>query len=204
MKKILISIFFAFYLAKNIYGANPQQLTSEAFLELITADGTIEIEQDKIQMPIVNDSGYFTKGLSPCFCFIFFHKETGKTLFMTHFGPSGSEASTKKAKNYIESYLDDVLNQLEANYFASDSEEEEEDDEQHPLYESISIWVIGGKEADSGNSIAALRKIAEEEYFPVNRLLLNIGAQNQVLDVYSKDQKNTFYHLAELAEEQDK
>ncbi len=202
MKKILISIFFAFYLAKNIYGASPQQLTSEAFLELITADGTIEIEQEIIHnIPIGIDSGYFTKGLSPCFCFVFFDKETGKTLFMTHFGPRGSEASTKKAKNYIESYLDSVLAKLEANCFASDSEEEE-DDEQHPLYESISIWVIGGKEADSGNSIAALREIAEEQYFPVDGLFLNIAAPNQVLDVYSKDQENTFFHLAELAEEQ--
>ena len=125
---------------------------------------------------------------------------------MTHFGPSGSEASTEEAKNRIEDHLDYVLNQLEANCFASDSEEEEEEEEEEddPLYESISIWVIGGKEADSGNSIAALLKIAKEEYFPVDGLLLNIAAPNQVLDVYSKDQKNTFYRLAELAEEQDK
>ena len=49
----------------------------------------------------------------------------------------------------------------------------------------------------------ALREIAEEQYFPVDGLFLNIAAPNQVLDVYSKDQENTFFHLAELAEEQD-
>ena len=169
MKKILLSIFFAFYLAKNIYGASEKSsplkpLTAKEFLKLTKKAASIEQLNTPTSKDFANDAGYFTEGLSPCFCFIFFDKETGKTLFLTHFAPEESSASPEKAREAIEAHLDYVLMHLNSHYFAPDSEEEDDDDDQDPLSESISIWVIGGKKDDSGNSIKALHKIAKKKY----------------------------------------
>ncbi len=203
MKKITFIIFSLLFTKALLASGNPlKRVNTFQFTSLI--EGTPHADQNSFQIasPTEEDQrGFHTTGLSPCFCFIVFDKQTGKTLFMSHYGPSSSSASFEEAKRDVEGHLDELLLNLEQNYFEESDLESDSEEEENPLSSLVSIVVLGGKEASSGNSIQAIKEIAKEQYFPLSFSALNLAKPKEVLDVYAKDIKNIYIHLAEMAEE---
>lgn len=197
--KVLLSLFIL-SVGQGILGSSVQGLSHEDFVARLAQKNPTEVEQSIRpslgELGIGNENGYFTTGLSPCYCFIFFDKETGETVFLSHYPPIGSEESVEDAKLNIASHLDFVLVNIEQGYFSSDSEDE--DDEQQPLYDSISIIVIGGQKAFSGNSMKALELLAKEQYFPLEEMYFDLAGPKEILDVFSANRQNTFYQLCSL------
>lgn len=148
----------------------------------------IEVVDNEYKAMTKDKKGFFTKGVGPCLAIMVYEDSTLQPLAMMHYAPVDSTASLEDAHRSLQDHLETLLYQAEV-LLGFEFEEEEE---KHPLYDLVSIVIVGGQES-SIKSIEAVKKIHRTQYFPVTNSYLNETGNDKYFDVLFTEGRISIY-----------